>query len=496
MLLLEGLKNGISPPVKPAKVPLRVPTIIASFCAQALMILLKPESDMYPLINRFLLQRPVIDFADIPMFYVAFYSSSDNCTKERLWILRLLSMGLKTAADFKLYKRRRVLEILMGYLQSSMAEYVSHKLILEIFFKAMAIRQIVCDLMGRLGFIQFLEAACIQIDMREASDLSLGLVRLTHRALEAFEDIVLSPGPGKIPRRIDRVTASVCLSQFSRIADLLVAKLCTARKAPKQRLTALTLTILRFIQKCLSIAQNEHILNSCVDSDGTKLDMGNSSFGMHRVRQLLDISKQLSMSPVVLPATKLSDREAHRGIGLDLDGLFSVPKIAGNQARLQAMHLVFDVVADISVPPGTLSTLHFSTFVETFNDMLSYCRDSGMHPTAVEPLVILIVRMLLAESADGGASVEHKSLVAYLILEVPSVFCEILQLLFGCLSLLGQDEGQSYMIRHLALSALLLVVQKWHQLGTKLTGTFEASTVKTEICRAFIQTTDLHLCLS
>lgn len=57
VLLLEGLKNAIT--VRDP--PQRVPSVTALFVAQGLMILLKPESDMYPLVNRFLLQRPVID---------------------------------------------------------------------------------------------------------------------------------------------------------------------------------------------------------------------------------------------------------------------------------------------------------------------------------------------------------------------------------------------------------------------------------------------------
>lgn len=74
----------------------RIPTIITIFIAHSLYIFMNPGHFMYPLINRFLLQRPFLDLKDIPMFYSLFQSSTNNYQKEKVWILRLLSAGLKT----------------------------------------------------------------------------------------------------------------------------------------------------------------------------------------------------------------------------------------------------------------------------------------------------------------------------------------------------------------------------------------------------------------
>ena len=70
---------------------------VTLFVAQALGILLRPEHSLYPLVNRFLLQRPAMDTTDMPMFYGLFYSSSADFRGERLWMLRLLACGLKTS---------------------------------------------------------------------------------------------------------------------------------------------------------------------------------------------------------------------------------------------------------------------------------------------------------------------------------------------------------------------------------------------------------------
>ena len=94
ILLLDSLRNSmVSTPEEAFPV---ISGIIASFVAQGLMILMKPESDMYPLVNRFCLQRDQIDLFDIPMFYDLFYSTNEDCRKERIWMLRLISNGIKS----------------------------------------------------------------------------------------------------------------------------------------------------------------------------------------------------------------------------------------------------------------------------------------------------------------------------------------------------------------------------------------------------------------
>ena len=49
---------------------------------------------MYPIINKFLLQRPLLDLNDVPVFYSLLFNSSEGHRKERAWLLRLLVEGL------------------------------------------------------------------------------------------------------------------------------------------------------------------------------------------------------------------------------------------------------------------------------------------------------------------------------------------------------------------------------------------------------------------
>lgn len=58
IILFDSLKNAI---ISETKVPPRIPSIIAHFVAQSSVVLINSESLMYPLINRFLLQRPILD---------------------------------------------------------------------------------------------------------------------------------------------------------------------------------------------------------------------------------------------------------------------------------------------------------------------------------------------------------------------------------------------------------------------------------------------------
>jgi len=92
-LLLDVFRAGLDPEDPLA----RLPVPVTLFVAHALAILLRPEHSLYPLVNRFLLQRPAMDVTDMPMFYGLFYSPEPDFRSERSWMLRLLASGLKTS---------------------------------------------------------------------------------------------------------------------------------------------------------------------------------------------------------------------------------------------------------------------------------------------------------------------------------------------------------------------------------------------------------------
>lgn len=53
-----------------------------------------PESTLYPAFSRFLLQRPLLDQRDVPMFYTLFYTTSEEPLEDQRWLLRFLADGL------------------------------------------------------------------------------------------------------------------------------------------------------------------------------------------------------------------------------------------------------------------------------------------------------------------------------------------------------------------------------------------------------------------
>lgn len=131
LLLLETLKNSITDRTAPQIVP----SMVTLFAARSLSILLRPDSPLYPHVNRYLLSSPFLNLEEIPLFYTTMFSSNsarDQAKKECDWILNLLLHGLKTDLDYKLCQRRHVVDILLGYLSSPLSTTQQRVAILEV----------------------------------------------------------------------------------------------------------------------------------------------------------------------------------------------------------------------------------------------------------------------------------------------------------------------------------------------------------------------------
>ncbi|KAF9289666.1 hypothetical protein BGZ68_008857 [Mortierella alpina] len=183
LLLLNALKNsivdredGVAPP--------RLPAAITTFVAHAVATLLRPDHFMYPHVNKFCLQRPTIDLEDIPMFYSMFNSSSDQHRKERVWMLRLLAASLKTAEDYKLFKRRHVVDLLTAFFNSQLSEPLSRKIVIEIVFNATAIPKVSLQLITQSAFLSWLHSLAAISTMSNENEFSLVPARLVLRAVQ------------------------------------------------------------------------------------------------------------------------------------------------------------------------------------------------------------------------------------------------------------------------------------------------------------------------
>ncbi|KAF9931389.1 hypothetical protein FBU30_010317 [Linnemannia zychae] len=182
LLLMDTLRNAIVERSDDAAPP-RIPAVITAFVIQALTTLLRPDHFMYPHVNKFCLQRPVIDLEDIPMFYSMFNSSSDNHRKERVWMLRVLATSLKTSDDYKLFKRRHVVDLLVAFFNSQLSEPLSKKIVIEILFNATAIPKVSLQLVTQSSFLSWIHSIAAINPMNSDNEFALVPARLLLRTI-------------------------------------------------------------------------------------------------------------------------------------------------------------------------------------------------------------------------------------------------------------------------------------------------------------------------
>ena len=105
--LLKDVYTGSSGELAPA----RVPAYITLNLAHALRGVFYPSHFTYPLTARFLLQRPELDNADVPLLYTMLYSTSDQWRRERVWIMRFLADGMVGRTEWRVLQRRHTWDL-------------------------------------------------------------------------------------------------------------------------------------------------------------------------------------------------------------------------------------------------------------------------------------------------------------------------------------------------------------------------------------------------
>lgn len=100
--------------------PPRLPTFTTLLLAHSLRGVFYPANFIYPLTSRFLLQRPELDSADVPMLFSMLYSSSEDWKKERGWMVKFLADAMLGAgeAEWKVFRRRHTWDLLASAWQS------------------------------------------------------------------------------------------------------------------------------------------------------------------------------------------------------------------------------------------------------------------------------------------------------------------------------------------------------------------------------------------
>lgn len=103
------------------KVPM-LPAVSAIFLAKALMVISKPEDDMYGQVNRYFLRLTDYhgafqDFFGIPSFLSLYCSSSDDISRsriERKWALNILKDGVVDEFCYRIISQHHVPELVMS----------------------------------------------------------------------------------------------------------------------------------------------------------------------------------------------------------------------------------------------------------------------------------------------------------------------------------------------------------------------------------------------
>ncbi|KAK4258228.1 hypothetical protein QN277_007700 [Acacia crassicarpa] len=139
-LLLTTVQNSIEEPWQ------RIPSVFALFAAEASCILLDSSHDHFAAISTLLIHSSKLNLQVIPLFDDFLWSTSVNFKAERLWMLRLVYAGLNTDDDVMLYIRNSVLESLMSFYMSTVSDFESKELVIEVIQKSVKLRMSACHL--------------------------------------------------------------------------------------------------------------------------------------------------------------------------------------------------------------------------------------------------------------------------------------------------------------------------------------------------------------
>lgn len=143
----------------------RIPTYIALLLAHSFRAIFYPSLFIYPITAKFLLQRPEVDVADVPLLFGMLYSSeaSNNAwKKERTWIVRFLADGMKSTASWKVMKRRHTWDLLASLYQSSLSDIALGDGIIEVLANISCNEQAATSITLRSGILSWIEMQLIQ----------------------------------------------------------------------------------------------------------------------------------------------------------------------------------------------------------------------------------------------------------------------------------------------------------------------------------------------
>jgi len=139
--------------------------------AHALRGIFYPSHFLYPHTSRYLLQRPELDRSDIPMLLSMLYSSSDDAKKERLWMLRLIRDGLRSDMDWRVVRRRHVLDMLGSMFEGSPNDHSLRSAVMEILVEIASMQNAVTTLIVRHAWLSWVDLQLSSLTIRRDEDV-------------------------------------------------------------------------------------------------------------------------------------------------------------------------------------------------------------------------------------------------------------------------------------------------------------------------------------
>ncbi|RZC65635.1 hypothetical protein C5167_009331 [Papaver somniferum] len=181
-LLLLSLQNGIAQEMQ------RIPSVSAIFAAEASLVLLDPSSDHHVAISE-LLRRSPLNLKSIPLFDTLFESCSIKFKTDKLWILRLSYSGLNLDDDAEIFQSK-CLHKMLSFYSSSLSDYESKILILQIVKKAVKLPTLARYLVKSCGLLSWLSSVFCFCDKRLYGDGKDQSVKAMTISLEVVNDII------------------------------------------------------------------------------------------------------------------------------------------------------------------------------------------------------------------------------------------------------------------------------------------------------------------
>ncbi|CAA0330833.1 unnamed protein product [Arabidopsis thaliana] len=148
-LLLTYVQNGVEEQWQ------RIPTVSAVFSAEASLILLDSSHEHYVPIIKLLKRSSTLKLRGIPLFHDFFGSSTVNFRSQRLWVLRLVFVGLESEEDAQIYIRNSILETVMGFFSSPLADDETKGLILQVVRKSVKLHKMARHLVENCGLLSW-----------------------------------------------------------------------------------------------------------------------------------------------------------------------------------------------------------------------------------------------------------------------------------------------------------------------------------------------------